>query len=174
MKITIRGTTDSLDPNNTCNNPEQSLANYNAALNAAILAEYPTAEIIHEKIDDTTGIVVVGQTEEEQAAEDEVRDFVQRTGEDIYAAGNFWEPPFQLIRTVSSTGSIYRGQRREWRVEVASDLNSFQVINEIGDCDTFERAGENFSETHCSGVTDDWNETDFQTVIDEINRLTSV
>lgn len=171
MKITIRGTTDSLDPNNTCNNPKQSLANYNAELDAAILAEYPGAEIIHENIDDCSGIVVVGQTDEERAVEDEIRDFVQRTGEDIYAAGNFWEPPFQLTRTVSSTGPVYRGQRREWRVEVAADLNSFQVINDNSDSDTFERTGENFEESHSAGVTEDWTQSDFQIVINEINRL---
>lgn len=90
MKITIRGTTDSLDPNNTCNNPEQSLANYNTELDAAILAEYPDAEIIHLNEDDSHGILVVGETEEERAAEDEIRDFVRNAGEDIYAAGNFW------------------------------------------------------------------------------------
>lgn len=106
-----------------------------------------------------------------EAAEDEVRDFVRNAGEDIYAAGNFWEPPFQLSRTVSSTGPIYRGQRREWRVEVAADLNSFQVINDSSDCDTFERDGDDFAEKSSAGVTNDWTEADFQTVIDEINRL---
>jgi hypothetical protein len=171
MKITIRGTTDSLDPNNTCNNPEQSLANYNAELDAAILAEYPDAEIIHENMDDCSGIIVVGQTEDERRAEDEIRDFVQRAGEDIYAAGNFWEPPFQLSRTVSSTGPIYRGEYQAWRIEAAADLNSFQVINDDSDCDTFERDGEDFAEKSSAGVTDDWSEDDFKTVIDEINRL---
>ena len=90
MKITIRGTTDSLDPNNTCNNPEQSLANYNNELAAAILAEYPNAEILHLNEDDSHGIIVVGENEAERAAEEEILDFVRNTGEHIYSTGNFW------------------------------------------------------------------------------------
>jgi hypothetical protein len=78
---------------------------------------------------------------------------------------------FRLSRTVSSTGPIYRGQRREWRVEVAADLNSFQVINANSDSDTFERDGEDFTEKSSAGVTDDWSEDDFKTVVAEINRL---
>lgn len=81
--------------------------------------------------------------------------------------------PFQLTRTVSSSGPVYRGHHRECRIEAAADLNSFQVINDKSDCDTFERNGEDFVETHSSGVTEDWTESDFQTVINEINRLSS-
>ena len=78
---------------------------------------------------------------------------------------------FQLTRTFSSTGPIYRGQRREFRIEAAADLNSFQVINDDSDCDTFERCGDEFAEKSSAGVTDDWTESDFQTVINEINRI---
>lgn len=81
------------------------------------------------------------------------------------------EPAFALTRTVSSTGPIYRGEYQMWRIEVAADLNSFQVINDSSDCDTFERKGEDFAEKSSAGVTDDWSEDDFKTVIDEINRL---
>jgi hypothetical protein len=81
------------------------------------------------------------------------------------------EPAFALTRSVSSTGPIYRGEYQAWRIEAAADLNSFQVIDEASDCDTFKRDGADFEEKHSSGVTQNWSEDDFKTVINEINRL---
>ena len=87
--------------------------------------------------------------------------------------GAIWptDAKFELYPTTSSTGPLYRGNFKGCRIEAAADLNSFQVIDDESECDTFERNGMDFEETHSSGVTDDWTEADFQTVIDEINRL---
>jgi hypothetical protein len=88
MKITIKGTTASLDPNATSPDSEQSLQNYNNELTAAVLEEYPDAEIIHLNEDDSgSGIVVRADSNEE---EEQAVLFVQRIGEQIYAQGNFW------------------------------------------------------------------------------------
>jgi hypothetical protein len=103
MKIIIRSTADSLDPNGTSPNPQASLENYRADIDAAIRAEWPEADIdiIHEDSDDTVGIIVSG-AEDSQAMQKyfaetpeydidrQIRDRVREIGEDIYSAGNFW------------------------------------------------------------------------------------
>ncbi len=88
MKITIKGTIASLDPNGISPDSEQSLQNYNNELTAAILEEYPEAEIIHLNEDDSGSGIVVRADSNEQ--EEQAVLSVQHTGEQIYAQGNFW------------------------------------------------------------------------------------
>lgn len=86
--ITIRTTADSLDPNQTNPNPEQSLRNYRAEIDAAITNEFPGAEIIHIDEDNNRPIEIRGLYDNDHA--DYVERTIQAIGEDIYAQGNFW------------------------------------------------------------------------------------
>lgn len=88
ITVTIRTTADSLDPNATASNPEQSLANYRAEIDAAIQNKFPGAEIIHIDADDLRGITIRGVYDNDHA--DYVERTVQNICEDIYAQGNFW------------------------------------------------------------------------------------
>lgn len=84
MKITINQTAESLDPNETTENPEQSLANYIAELTAAILRDYPEAQIEHNDTDHTYAIRVSDDPD------GSIGDDIQEISERVYETGNFW------------------------------------------------------------------------------------
>ena len=88
ITVTIRTTADSLDPNQTTTNPDQSLKNYRAEVDAAITSEFPGAEIIHIDEEDGRGITVRGLYDNDHA--EYVERTIQSITEDIYAQGNFW------------------------------------------------------------------------------------
>jgi hypothetical protein len=92
MKIQIRTTTDSLDPNATCTQAEQSLSNYCAEIDREIAKIYPDAEVEHIQEDSCdNGIRVTGvPLNEERDEQAEIEDTIFRICEDVYENGNFW------------------------------------------------------------------------------------
>jgi hypothetical protein len=88
IQVTIRTTADSLDPNQTAANPEQSLINYRAEIDAAITNDFPGAEITHINEEDGKGITIRGLCDNDYA--DYVERTIQNITEDIYAQGSFW------------------------------------------------------------------------------------
>jgi hypothetical protein len=94
MKITIRTTTDSLDPNATCT-PEKaeiSLRSYCAEIDREIAKIYPDAEVEHLNEDSCdNGIRVTGVPfNEERDEQAEIENEIFRICEDVFESGNFW------------------------------------------------------------------------------------
>jgi hypothetical protein len=94
MKIQIRTTTDSLDPNATCT-PEEaelSLRSYCAEIDREIAKTFPEAEVEHLNEDSCdNGIRVTGvPLNEERDEQAEIEDAIQRICEDVFETGNFW------------------------------------------------------------------------------------
>jgi hypothetical protein len=94
MKIQIRTTTDSLDPNATCT-PEEaelSLRSYCAEIDREIAKTYPEAEVEHLNEDSCDkGIRVTGVPfNEERDEQAEIEDEIFRICEDVFEAGKFW------------------------------------------------------------------------------------
>lgn len=94
MKIQIRTTADSLDPNATCTpeQAEQALASYCAEISREIAKIYPDAEIEHLNEDSCNrGIRVLGVPfNEERDEQSEIEDEIHRICEDVFETGNFW------------------------------------------------------------------------------------
>jgi hypothetical protein len=96
MKIQIRTTTDSLDPNATCTpeQAEQSLRSYCAEIDREIAKIYPEAEIEHiseDYCDRASAIRVTGvPINEDRDEQSEIEDEIHRICEDVYETGNFW------------------------------------------------------------------------------------
>ena len=94
MKITIRTTTDSLDPNATCTpeQAEQSLRSYCAEIDREIAKIYPDAEVKHLNEDSCeNSIRVTGVPfNEERDEQAEIENEIFRICEDVFETGNFW------------------------------------------------------------------------------------
>jgi hypothetical protein len=94
MKITIRTTTDSLDPNATCT-PEEvelSLRRYCAEIDREIAKTYPDAEVEHlneDYCDNSIRITGVpfNEDRDEQA---EIEYEISRICEHVFESGKFW------------------------------------------------------------------------------------
>jgi len=97
MKIQIRTTTDSLDPNDICT-PEEaalSLRSYCSEIDQEIAKIYPEAEVEHLNEDSCdNGIRVVGvPLNEERDEQAKIEDAIQRICEAVFEIGNFWAQP---------------------------------------------------------------------------------
>lgn len=94
MKIQIRTTTDSLDPNATCT-PEEaelSLRSYCAEIDREIAKKYPEAEVEHlnEDFCDKSIRVTGVPFNEERDEQAEIEDEIFRICEDVFEGGKFW------------------------------------------------------------------------------------
>jgi hypothetical protein len=94
MKIQIRTTTDSLDPNATCTPEaaELSLRSYCAEIDREIAKTYPDAEVEHLNEDSCdNGIRITGvpfnEDRDEQA---EIEHEIFRICEHVFESGKFW------------------------------------------------------------------------------------
>tara|TARA_R110000782_G_scaffold270328_1_gene370366 strand:+ start:1004 stop:1279 length:276 start_codon:yes stop_codon:yes gene_type:complete len=90
MTITLNQTTNTLDPNGTAADPEQSLVGYIDEVTAALENAFPGVEVIHMNEDATRSFSVWwGDTSAEEDC-NEASDEIQRITEAVYEAGYFW------------------------------------------------------------------------------------
>ena len=87
MTITLNQTTNTLDPNGTTADPEESLVGYIDYVTAALENAFPGVEVTHNNEDDTKAFSVALAADEDYY---ETSDEIQRITEAVYETGNFW------------------------------------------------------------------------------------
>ena len=87
MTITLNQTTNTLDPNGTTADPDESLVGYITEVTAELQRAFPGVDVVHNNEDDTKAFTVAVAADEDYY---ETSDEIQRITEDVYETGNFW------------------------------------------------------------------------------------
>ena len=88
MTITLKLTADSLDPNQTTENPEASLTAYVTALTTELKKAFVGCDVEHQAIDDTRAFDC--ESDDDADYHDDCNEIGRISGE-VYETGNFWE-----------------------------------------------------------------------------------